>query len=145
MVHRALAESICHFEAGLEACKRPEDRALVQRYLAALAPILGAAVLGRDILQRLQPVERLFGNSWLIDQAPFESAFAKWREFRCEYEAFASRGMTINERLHAFSLSEAYDHAVSTGDRDAVRTILKKVYVDDDAISRIIGRLDSDA
>ncbi len=69
--------------------------------------------------------------------------FANWREFRCEYEAFASRGMTVNERLHAFSLAGAYDHALNTGDKYAVRTILKKVYVDDDSISQVIGRLGS--
>jgi len=106
---------------------------------------LAAAVLGKDILSRLPQAERLFGHSWLIDQEPFEAAFAKWREFRKDYEEFAVRGMTVNERLHAFSLLEGYDQAISACDFDAVRSILETAHLDEESITRTIARIRGDA
>ena len=144
-MHRALAEAIELFETDLANCRRPEDRKLVERYLAELGPILAAAVMGKDVLSRLAQAERLFGHSWLIDQEPYEAAFAKWREFRADYEEFAVRGMTVNERLHAFSLSEDYDQAASACDFDAVRRILETVHLDEQSIARIIAGINGDA
>jgi hypothetical protein len=140
-MHRALAEAVELFEAGLESCQRSEDRAVVDKYLSALAPILAAAVLGKDVLGRLQEVERLFSHTWLMDQAPFEPALSKWREFRREYEQFVVRGMTVNERLYAFSLLESYDQAVAKKDLKEVEGILKAVHVDDDSIANIVARI----
>ena len=98
-MHRALAQAIELFETGLANCHRSEDRKIIERYLAELGPILAAAVLGHDIQNRLPQVERLFGHSWLIDQEPFVSAFAKWREFKAEHEKLAVHGTTVNKRL----------------------------------------------
>ena len=145
VVHRALAEAIELFETGLANCHRSEDRNLIERYLAELGPMLAAAVLGQDILSRLPQAERLFGHTWLIDQEPFEAAFAKWRQFRTEYEEFAVRGMTVNERLHAFSLLERYDQAVSACDFDAVRRNLETVHLDEESIAQIIAKFRGDA
>jgi hypothetical protein len=136
-----LAEVVELFEAGLASCHRSEDRAVVEKYLSALAPILAGAVVGKDVLARLQQVERLFGHTWLIDQSPFESAFSKWREFRREYEQFLVRGMTVNERLHALSLLESYDQAVASNDLKEVERILKAVHVDDDSITSIVASI----
>jgi len=145
VVHRALAEAIQLFESGLDHCHRSEDRKQIERYLAELGTILAAAVLGQDIISRLSQAERLFGHTWLIDQAPFEQAFAKWREFKIEYEEFAVRGMTVNERLHAFSLLERYDHAVAAQDSAEVRRILEAVHVDEQSIVQVITRIRGDA
>jgi len=145
MVHRALAESIALFEAGLAQCHRPDDRNLVHTYLAALAPVLAAGVLGEDVLGRLAGIERLVGNSWLVDQEPFVPAFAKWREFRTEYEAFAAGGMTVNERLIAFAVVDEYEQAVRDRDLQSIRAILRRVYVDNESIDRIVGKLIDDA
>jgi hypothetical protein len=106
---------------------------------------LAGAVLGKEVLGRLRQIERLFGHSWLIGQVPFEPAFAKWREFREEYEQFAVRGMTVNERLHAYSLAEDYDRAVAIQDIHAIKSILETVYVDDDSIARILTSIRGDA
>lgn len=141
MVHRSLAEAIELFETGLADCRRSEDRKLIERYLAELGLILARAVLGKDILSRLPQAERLFAHSWLIDEEPFELAFAKWREFRADYEEFAVRGMTVNERLHAFSLLESYDQAISARDLDAVRRILKIVHLSEESIAQIIATI----
>jgi len=143
-MHRALAEAIELFETGLANCHRSEDRKLVERYLAELGRILAAAVLEKDALGRLSQMERLFGHCWLIDQEPFEPAFAKWREFKREYEEFVVRGMTVNERLCAFSMAESYDHAAAARDLDAVRGILKTAHVDDDSIAAILAKLSAD-
>ncbi|MBN8279152.1 MAG: hypothetical protein J0M16_00905 [Gammaproteobacteria bacterium] len=88
---RALAEAVDLFQAGLSQCRRPEDRILVERFLAELAPLLAALVLGRSIPGRIGSIERLIGNSWLVDEAPFELALAKWREFRTQYEQSADK------------------------------------------------------
>lgn len=143
-MHRALAEAVGLFEVGLAKCQRAEDRAVVEKYLAALAPVLAGAVLGQDVLSRLDQVERLFGHTWLTDQTPFAPALAKWRQFREEYERFSVRGMTVNERLHAFSLLESYDRAVATGDVTEIRRMLKAVHVDDDSIAGIVANIRGD-
>jgi hypothetical protein len=142
MPYRMLAEAIELFESA--DCHRAEDRAVAERYLAALAPVLARATLGQSIIAEIQQVERLFGHSWLEDAAPFEAAFAKWREFRDEYERFAVGGMTVNERLNEFALTEAYDRATAARDADAVRRVLERVYVDDASIATILARLDDD-
>lgn len=144
-MHRALAEAIELFEAGIGDCHCPEDRSLVERYLSALAPILAAAVLGNDILRRLETIERLFGHTWLVDSAPFDAAFKKWRQFRTEYVEFALQGMTVNERLYALSLSDDYDQAVRSGAQQRIRFLLGRAKVDDDSINRIIESMGRDA
>ena len=140
-MHRALAEAIQLFESGLEQCHRSEDRKQIERYLAELGAILAAAVLGQSVISRLSEAERLFGHAWLIDQAPFESALAKWREFKAEYEEFAVRGLTVNERLHAFSSSDRYDQAEAARDSAEVRRILEAVRVDEHSIVRVINQM----
>jgi len=136
-MHRALAEVIELFAAA--DCHRAEDRAVVERYLAALAPVLARVVLGKGVLGDLKKVERLFGHTWLRDALPYEPAFTKRREFRDEYERFAVQGMTVNERLCAFSLAEDYDRAVTSGDVKAMRSILGAVHVDEASINKIVS------
>ena len=84
-VTKLLAEAVVLFEEGLAASSRPEDRRLVNDYLARLAPMLADLVLGREIGDRITDLEHLFGNSWVVDAAPFEAAFAKYREFKSGY------------------------------------------------------------
>ncbi|HJS76740.1 MAG TPA: hypothetical protein VJ778_04980 [Burkholderiales bacterium] len=144
-MHRALAETVALFEAGLARCARPEDRSLVSDYLSALAPILAAATLGENVVARLDSVERLFGNTWLIDDAPFRPALEKWREFRSEYEPWVFSGMTVNERLCALGLMDEYDHAIRSRDRARLRSILERVRVDAASIDRILDSSLGDA
>jgi hypothetical protein len=139
VIHRNLAEAIDSLSSGLETCTRPEDRKLIQDYLAALAQVLARATLGEDVLSRLDGVERLFGNTWLVDETPFRDGLAKWRQFRSEYERVALGAMTVNERLHAMGLLESYDRARAEGDSDAVSALLRRVYVDEVSIAKIVG------
>ena len=137
-MHHELANTIKLLERGIGQSKRPEDRKLAADYLAALAPLLAAAVLGDDILSRLNSIERLFGHSWLIDQTPFEDAFNSWRKFRDEYETFTLGGMTVNERLHALGVLDEYDRAITERDYSALENLLRQAKVDDDSIRKII-------
>lgn len=140
-MQQALAESIRLFEAGLENCHQSEDRSNISHFLAELGPLLAAVVLEIDILSRLARIERLFGQAWLIDQEPFEPAFARWREFKTEYEKFAVRGMTVNERLYALSLLEGFDQAVEEKNFAEIRRILEAAHVDEDSIAQNITNI----
>ena len=143
-MHRSLAQAISLFEFGLAECNRAEDRQIIERYLAELAPILADAVLGNDVLSRIARAERLFGNSPPIDRKALEPAFAKWREFKDEYEEFAVRGMTVNERLNAFGLADSYDRAKAARDTDGLRMILERVYVDQPSIAKVLAGIGGD-
>src|SRR5262245_20991981 len=137
-MHRALAETIVSFSRGIELSRRPEDRSLAADYLAALAPLLAKATLGESILRGLGTIERLFGHTWIIEIGPFEEAFAKWRAFKTEYEQWAVSGMTVNERLHAFGLQQAFDEASLSRDAEKARTLLRSVHVDEPSIMKIM-------
>jgi hypothetical protein len=140
-MHRTLAEVVEGIERGIRDSKRPEDRVLAKEYLAALAPLLASAVLGKDILHELPIIERLLGQTWLIDDSPFREALSKWRLFRKEYERFALSGMTVNERLFALGTLEAFDAARAAGNAGEVRRLLEEAYVDEPSIKRIIEEL----
>jgi hypothetical protein len=138
VIHRTLAEAINSLSSGLDSCTRPEDRKLVQDYLAALAPVLARATLGEDVLATFDGFERLLGSTWLIDDAPFKDGLAKWRQFRSEYERASLGAMTVNERLHAMGLLESFDRALSDRDSTAVADLLRRVYVDEKSIAKIV-------
>lgn len=42
------------------------------------------------------------------------------------------RGMTVNERLYASNLIDAFDHAVAEKDLDKVKSILRAIELDDE-------------
>lgn len=137
-LHRTLAEAIESFARGVRRCNRPEDRALASDYLAALAPVLASAVLGQDILRELRQIDRLFGQTWLMDDAPFRDALQKWATFKHEYERFALSGMTVNERLAALDLEDTFERAFESGDEAELKRLLKSAHVDDLSIQEII-------
>ncbi|HEX2094167.1 MAG TPA: hypothetical protein VHG28_17320 [Longimicrobiaceae bacterium] len=140
-MHRLLAEAIDSLARGIERSSRPEDRKLVGNYLAALAPVLARAVLGQDILRALPDIDRLFDQTRLVDSAPFDDAFSKWRAFKAEYSKSVLGGMTVNERLSATDQLEAFDRARAACDQDEVRRLLRDVLVDETAIERIVRDL----
>ena len=140
-MHRTLAEVIQDLEQGIRESDRPEDRKLATDYLAALAPLLASVVMGQDILRQLPAFERLLGNTRLIDEAPFRAALEKWRLFRNEYERFVLGGMTVNERLVALGLMEAFERACAAGDAAEVRRLLAEARVDEPSIGRVIENL----
>ena len=137
---KLLAETILEIAKGIERSNRPEDRKLASDYLAVLAPLLAKALMAEDIFYDLSAIERLFGNTWLIDQKPFETAFEKWRAFKEQYETMSLSGMTVNERLVALNLSDAFDAACEGKNKKEMRKILKAARVDDNSISSILSK-----
>jgi hypothetical protein len=137
-MHDTLAKCIIAFKSGLSDCHRPEDRSFISTYLAALAPVLAKATIGKNVLEELQQIERLFGNSWVIDVQPFHTAFDYWRKFKNEYERFSLAGMTVNERLCTLGLMSDFDSAVSSGDKTRMRFILERAFLDEMSIQKII-------
>lgn len=140
-MHRALAETVEAFAEGAKRSTSPEDRKLAGEYLATLAPVLAAAVLGRDILGELPRIERMFGHTQLHDDAPFRDAFATWQSFRSEYEKFALAGMTVNERLVALGIADAYERACAGRDVAEVTRLLQRALVGEPSIHKIIRAL----
>lgn len=82
----ALRRAILAVEDGRRRSRRPEDRTLATDLLAELAPLLADLIEGADVSDRLIAVERLVGNRWFVDSAPFEEGLAKWHAFRKRYE-----------------------------------------------------------
>ena len=137
-MHRELAKTILLFSQGVEKSSRPEDRKLANDYLAALAPLLAHTVIGDDVLKEIGAIERLFGNTWVIDNSPFETAFKNWGVFKEEYEVFALSSMTVNERLYSLELIDEFDIACKEKDESKIREILERARVDNESIDSII-------
>ena len=137
-MHRGLAETIQSFSEGIARSQRPEDRKLATDYIAALAPLLARATLGETILADLSRIERLFGHTWIVDMAPFEEAFARWRAFKAEYVKWAVAVMTVNERLHAMGTLTQFEEARAARDAAWARALLEAVHVDEPSIVEIL-------
>lgn len=75
-----LAAVVNGIAAGVAQSNRPEDRQLGTRYLAVLAPILAGAIAGKDVATEMAAFERLLGQTWIVDEAPFREALSAWRQ-----------------------------------------------------------------
>jgi hypothetical protein len=139
-MHDTLAKCILAFDAGLAECHRSEDRALVSTYLASLAPVLAKCTVGSDVLGDLQSIERLFGNSWVIDEKPFLSALNYWREFKTSYERFSLSAMTVNERLFALQLLDEFAVAEDSNNTELMEALLRRIYLDERSIEEILHK-----
>jgi len=140
-MYRTLAEAIDSFSRGITRSKRSEDRKLGTDYLAALAPLLARATLGESILRDLATIDRLFGQTWIIESEPFDEAFEKWRAFKVEYERWAMSGMTVNERLSALGLLGAFDEACRSRDAGNARALLLKIHLAEPSIKAIVDQM----
>ncbi len=89
-MQREIARVIESFSHGIGDSTRPSDREIVRGYLAALAPLLAAMVLGRSILGEIGAIDRLFGQTWVTDVDPFRDALAKWEAFKVEHRNSAA-------------------------------------------------------
>lgn len=136
----ALANCILKIEHGVRSTTRPEDRLLGERFLATLAPILAAAELRSNELRDLDAFERLVGHTFLIDPSPFGTFYDDWKVFRAECECLVVSGMTVNERLFALGLLNAFDQFVQTKDWDECRAILRRAHVGEDNVNAIITK-----
>lgn len=67
-------------------------------------------------------IERLMGHTWIERDADHARVHGLWSEFR-ERAIVPIGGMTMNERLHWFGLTEAFD----AGDEDGRSRIYRKL------------------
>ena len=67
-----------------------------------------------------QSVERYIGNSWIGSDEEHKAVYSLWSAFRDKC-IMGRLGMTMNERLHCFSLLEAWDRATEATSRAVVR------------------------
>ena len=140
-MHDILAQSICSFRTGLKKCSKSKDQAKVEKYLVALGSMLAKCTLGQSAIDDLKIIEKLFDTTTIDDPAPFQKGFDLWSRFKTEYERFELGGMTVNERLVIMDLMDDYEVAVKSKDETTVRSILNRVYVDDESISTTIARM----
>ena len=69
---KELATYILKLNEAAQSTKRAEDRSLYERYLASAAVILALVESGAAtniIAEEAQAHERLWGNTWLVDDA----------------------------------------------------------------------------
>lgn len=64
-------------------------------------------------------IERFFGYIWLFSEDDFSKSYGIWSAFRSEVIERIG-GMTMNERLFSFCLSELFDTCRTNEDRQAV-------------------------
>lgn len=136
----ALANCILKIEHGVRSTNRPEDRVLGEKFLATLAPILAAAELRSNEFGDLDTFERLVGQSLLIEPGPFGNFYEDWKVFRADFERLVVSGMTVNERLFALGLLDAFDQFVQAKEWDECRAILRRAHVGEDNVNAIIDR-----
>ena len=74
-------------------------------------------------------VERYIGNTWIEREEDHNVVYGLWSKFRDE-TIEGLPGMTMNERLSAFSLFERYD---GTSNEAAKATVLAKLRTPDEA------------
>lgn len=64
-------------------------------------------------------VEHYIGNSWIADDSTHAVVYGLWSAF-CTNAIDGIGGMTLNERLFFFGLSEAFDNADSSQVREGI-------------------------
>jgi len=82
-----LALCILAFDNGISNSKNPEDRVLAAQYLTALAPLLARVVSNKEIKTGIDYIDRLFGQTWIVDLEPFKNAFDLWIEAKSELQS----------------------------------------------------------
>ena len=81
-----------------------------------------------DVAELATRVERLFGNSWIENEAVHSELYRTWASFR-EEAIERIGGQTMNERLYSFGLFEKFDACASDTER---REIYAKLLADPD-------------
>lgn len=136
----SLANCILKIEHGIKSTNRPEDRILGEKFLASLAPILAAAELRLNEIIDLDTFEQMLGHSFLIDAVSFGTFYEDWKVFRTEYERLMVSGMTVNERLFALGLLDAFEQSVQVSNWNECRAILQRAHVGEENVKEIIAK-----
>jgi hypothetical protein len=136
----AIANCILKINCGVKSTNQPKDRVLGEKFLIVLAPILASAELRRNELGDLDTFERLVEHSFLIDPGPFATFYEDWKVFKDQCERLAVAGMTVNERLYALGLLDAFEQFVEAKEWNECKTILRRAFLGEDNVDVIIAK-----
>ena len=81
---KELAAYILKLNEAAQSTKRAEDRPLYERYLASAAVILALVESGAEnniVKEAVQAHERLWGNTWLVDDA-YKNPSEAWQKVK---------------------------------------------------------------
>jgi hypothetical protein len=81
---KELATYILKLNEAAQTTKRAEDRPLYEKYLASAAVILALVEsgAGNEVIQNeVQTHERLWGNTWLVDDA-YKNPSSAWQKVK---------------------------------------------------------------
>lgn len=88
--------------------------------------LIGWKLDGTNVEDLKASVERYLGNTWITKKEVHNKIYKAWSEFS-ELNISRIGGMTMNERLYAFSLFEMFDKATETKDSSKTEEIYKKL------------------
>lgn len=134
----SLDNCILKIEHGIGHTKQAEDRAVGQKFLAALAPVLATLEVGTVTLDQLKNIERLFDQSWLKDEGPLGTYCGDWEIFSDQCRRMILGGMTVNERLFALGLLDESDRLAEARNWNGLRSVLQQVYLSPENIEQIV-------
>ena len=132
-----MADFVLEIEFLAKNTKYAEDRPIYERLLSQSAIISAKLVKDQPIGDDISSVEKLFGNTWLKDNASYSKAYKAWDRFK-ELFVRSIHGMTVNERLFNLGLFDDFDAAVEKKDEARLRAVLFKCFLDEANIQAII-------
>lgn len=133
----ALAEfvSVVH-DLGSES-HEAEDRRIYNLYLSSVSVILAKVIQDRPIGNDISSMERLFGNTWLNEDAAYSKAYSSWDKFK-SLVTQSIHGMTVNERLFVLGLLDEFDSASAKKSRCEMERVLSKCFLTPENVQMII-------
>ena len=133
-----LAHCILKIEYGIKTTAHPADRAIGEKLLSALAPILAAAVAHTITPRQLDEFERLHSHLFLLDEASFGSFYQDWQAFRQECDPLFPFQMSLFERLFNLDLMDQFRDITNREDWPALRLLLQRLNLDEETINDLL-------
>jgi hypothetical protein len=114
-----------------------KDRSLFALYLEHVDALVKRVARGDPMEDKILLIERLFGQTFVVDASAYEELYALWRAFREEVSRLLG-GMTVNERLWALGLLDKFDLACRLGGWFDAACYLRAAEVSEDDIQSIL-------
>ncbi len=133
-----MAEFILEIESLAGNTSYAGDRPVYERLLSHSAIIISKLIKEKPIGDDISTMEKLLGNSCLMDNESCSEAYEAWNRFKW-FIVRSVCGMTVNERLFNLGLIDDFDAAVSKRDKAGMRAVLLKSFLDEKNIEEIIA------
>lgn len=134
----ALADFILEVHGLSMETHEASDRSLYPKYLTNAGIILAKVIRDREVVDEIETMERLFGQTWLNDSSAYEKIYSVWNRLKELLNQSSIHGMSVNERLSLFDLLDEFDSAVKKHDATSLKRILTKCLLDEKSIEAII-------